>query len=1027
MSVLDAFLATPSEGLFAALTKEQLYSVADHFEIEVKLPKSVKKDELAAFISERLKDKEVLPGVIHQGSSSVKDPSSLETKLSQSTNLSFDQQKELLVMQHNLLMEKRRLEADEWEKDQQDRAVEREKLRLAAEGRLGSASSPLGLANMVKFLPKFDERDPDVFFSLFENVACDQRWSDEDKVLLLQTVLIGRSQQAFIALSPSERRNYQAVKEAVLKCYKLIAEAYRQRFRSWRKSDRHTHAELARDLSSFFNRWLLAEGVNSFDALRDLMILEQFKNLLPDRICTYVNEHPVKTASEAAALADSFVLTHKNQVRDFVPRQDYNYRGQRFNRFNTTPAVSDSATPLTSDQVHNCNVDNRPVCHFCLEPGHFKRNCVKMLNERKKRNERGKVGLCASSVCTPRQEQSNVKTGTGAFIPVKTGFQLLCVSSNKNESVENGHRDDRDKTTVADYALFVTEGVVALVGDSCRVPVKVLRDTEASESFICQSVLPFSSISDTGNVVLIRGIGLQVFPVPLHKIQLFSGFVNGEVTIAVCPSLPIDGIDLIVGNNLAYDCVFPEQVIPPPVVKTEAVPSAELDKCGADFPEVFTACAVTRAMARTQAAEPSEVSKTTLTQVFIPDLPGPLCREDIIKAQKHDQGLQKYFDLIMDKDDNDYGYFLQDDLLLRRWSPAADADVADHVVQVVMPEEYRAIALTTAHGGIAGLFGVRKTYNRLLQHFYWPRVKRDVGKFVRSCHVCQVAGRSKADIKPPPLQPIASVGTPFEHLIIDCATEHLTAAQKKMKHNYDRRAEVRVFSPGDQVIALLPLLGSPFTAKYSGPYTVVRKVSDVNYLVATPERRKATQLCHVNLLKPYFSSAQVEEEKAGVKAVGLVGVEGPPHSPVAAEDGVRVPDDAILHTRLNNSETLANLDVLFSHLELHQQVELKALILEFSCLFSDTPSCTCLIEHIIDVGEANPILLLQKDANEVDRPVCYFSRKFNRHQFNYSTIEKEALALVWALQHFEVYVGGGVHPLTVYSDHNQFSFLAPEF
>lgn len=33
--------------------------------------------------------------------------------------------------------------------------------------------------------------------------------------------------------------------------------------------------------------------------------------------------------------------------------------------------------------------------------------------------------------------------------------------------------------------------------------------------------------------------------------------------------------------------------------------------------------------------------------------------------------------------------------------------------------------------------------------------------------------------------------------------------------------------------------------------------------------------------------------------------------------------------------------------------------------------------------------------------------KFNSYQESYSVIEKEALALIWALQYFNVYVGGG--------------------
>ena len=56
--------------------------------------------------------------------------------------------------------------------------------------------------------------------------------------------------------------------------------------------------------------------------------------------------------------------------------------------------------------------------------------------------------------------------------------------------------------------------------------------------------------------------------------------------------------------------------------------------------------------------------------------------------------------------------------------------------------------------------------------------------------------------------------------------------------------------------------------------------------------------------------------------------------------------------------------------------------------------------------------------------LCYFSCKFNRHQANYSTIEKEALALLLALQHFEVYVGSSSLPVVIYTDHNQLVFLS---
>lgn len=69
-------------------------------------------------------------------------------------------------------------------------------------------------------------------------------------------------------------------------------------------------------------------------------------------------------------------------------------------------------------------------------------------------------------------------------------------------------------------------------------------------------------------------------------------------------------------------------------------------------------------------------------------------------------------------------------------------------------------------------------------------------------------------------------------------------------------------------------------------------------------------------------------------------------------------------------------------------------------------------------------VLIQESADGIDHPICFFSRKFTKPQINYSTIEKEALALLLALQHFEVYVGSSSVPVVVYTDHNPLVFLS---
>ena len=68
-------------------------------------------------------------------------------------------------------------------------------------------------------------------------------------------------------------------------------------------------------------------------------------------------------------------------------------------------------------------------------------------------------------------------------------------------------------------------------------------------------------------------------------------------------------------------------------------------------------------------------------------------------------------------------------------------------------------------------------------------------------------------------------------------------------------------------------------------------------------------------------------------------------------------------------------------------------------------------------------VLLQEDGEDVEHPVCYFWKKFNKSQKNYSTIEKECLPLVLSLQHFEVYDTSSSLPIVVYSDHNPLVFI----
>ena len=69
-------------------------------------------------------------------------------------------------------------------------------------------------------------------------------------------------------------------------------------------------------------------------------------------------------------------------------------------------------------------------------------------------------------------------------------------------------------------------------------------------------------------------------------------------------------------------------------------------------------------------------------------------------------------------------------------------------------------------------------------------------------------------------------------------------------------------------------------------------------------------------------------------------------------------------------------------------------------------------------------VLMQSDLDGIDHPICYISCKFNQHQNNYFTIEKETLSLVLALQHFDVYLNTTKCPIVVYTDHNPLVYIS---
>ena len=105
-------------------------------------------------------------------------------------------------------------------------------------------------------------------------------------------------------------------------------------------------------------------------------------------------------------------------------------------------------------------------------------------------------------------------------------------------------------------------------------------------------------------------------------------------------------------------------------------------------------------------------------------------------------------------------------------------------------------------------------------------------------------------------------------------------------------------------------------------------------------------------------------------------------------------------------------------------VKVKSVLLSTSLVLVMAPNFQKQFFLMVDAsGVGAGAVLMQSDSEGIEHPVCYFSCKFNPSQRNYSTIEKEALALVLALQNFDVYLNAIKYPIVVYTDHNPWSSL----
>ncbi|KAJ8022704.1 hypothetical protein HOLleu_37678 [Holothuria leucospilota] len=888
---LDEFVASPSVEELDSLKKSDIVKVAKHYGIEFQ--PLMRKDEIKRYVLEYLVDESILPSTVLETAITVPTDNTFELK-----RLEMEMNKEVRLkeIEREREREERQMQKEKEEREMQMQREAREhefRLKQLKLGVIKGSGPKIGLdtgvfdvSKHVKSVPKFQEDNVEKFFNHFEKLGEQLKWPRDKWSILIQSNFTGKAQEVYSALSREDSMDYDKVKKAILQAYELVPEAYRQKFRKYRKADTQTYVEFAYQKERHFDTWCAAKKVSTFDTLRQLMLVEEFKRCVNDDIKTHLEENKADNLKEVANLADQYALTHKfgevgqTQNKGQFSRPNKKY-GSSSGTTSNSGSQSGSISPTNSgkkqpdssrqknDQVSSNKAAFKDIsCGFCHKKGHTMANCFTLAKLKE----------------------------------TETASNALANAENSSEVVVTLRPNSKDQIK-EEYLPFVSEGFISLDGNSAHRPIKIkiLRDTGATQSLLLDGVLPLSDSTSTGANVLIQGVECGFISVPLHKINLKSDLVSGSVIVGVRPTLPVKGVSLLLGNDLAGGKVVANAILtdkPCDYNNTE-----QLEK---EFPNLFPACAVTGAMSQKLAVDdnlkhppsksedtvpksgtskesckddnlkhppsksedtvpksgtskesckddnlkhplsknegmiseneddklnhpPSKVEElvpkngTTLpkeesesekdssknihesedswydlSQSFMTNLndsqdcesPGPrhsegveqekskmsdtLHRDQLSVQQQHDEKLQPLIAGALTEDESKdvpVCFYFKNNILMRKWRPP-DAPLDEEwriYHQIVVPRTYRREILSIAHEmPFAGHLGVNKTYHRILNHFYWPKLKSDVAKFCKTCHSCQMVGKPNQNIPAAPLKPIPAFEEPFSRVIIDC-------------------------------------------------------------------------------------------------------------------------------------------------------------------------------------------------------------------------------------------------------------------
>ncbi|XP_078575255.1 uncharacterized protein LOC144861313 [Branchiostoma floridae x Branchiostoma japonicum] len=562
-------------------------------------------------------------------------------------------------------------------------------------------------------LPPFKEgEDIDSYLHRFERVARASEWKENTWAPYLSALLSGDALEVYSRLSDSDAGDYQKVKEAVLKRYKLTEKGYRAMFRNEVPKYGESPDQYVTRIGNYLDRWVDLSGTPStYAGLRELIVKEQFLDSCPADLAVFLGERKPKTLAKLEELSEQFLLAHDRDLSTGVrPRSSPKPNRKPYPKLSARSAAQTPSSGRSSSNRGGSDGSFPWECHYCHKTGHKKADC-------------------------PRRKETALKKSMFAHGRYKFWDEAL---GEENEYCSSG-----------------------LVNGQ---RVKVYRDTGSSMTYVNRRLVPSNAYQEDS--IKVRLANGTVDTIPTAQVELEVGGTRKKVEVGVMDT----PYPVLLGNDYEMACVATRAQ----TKKQEALARkvAEDEKRTGVRPSPLV---LEQDEEDIQSEEEDSASSRQEEIVAQPPTVFDVKPDELRKQQLKDVSLQSAWEdavsEVQAKELETCFVKNRDGFLMRKWTqllkhgPATEGSQA--VMQVVVPAVHRQEVLRLAHSiPLSGHMGIARTKERVLKHFYWPGVIRDVKKFRRSCPECQKTATRRADDRHTMVCPPV-IGEPFRRLGID--------------------------------------------------------------------------------------------------------------------------------------------------------------------------------------------------------------------------------------------------------------------